>query len=435
MCFISPVFANLKGGLSFETFQRLNTPNKKTKAVEWAGFSLDYRDIGRSSSVVAEGSLRYYFNGPQSLNYSVPEMYYSSKSSDSDLVLGRKIVDWSPNEKYWLLGNLNPRQGYTLLSSKQEGLTGLHYTQELNKSISVDIFFSYLYVPAMGAGIDIKDGKVVSNAEWVRLPPEKTIVLDQEVPIYYTMNRPANSDVVFQKSLGANLEYDWKGGAVSAYGIYKPESTLRSNADASLSSTGDVVLASANPVVNHHLMYGFSASQKFGDVKTIFGFDVTDPNAKLGDDFDVLNPLDLKEYDKKFESEYFTIRPNYDKESYASLTVLLERNFYTLSLNYIQLTSDNTRGSDDFFSETVKWKKTLGGMAKVMWTEKFITLADYRYDFDRKDTILRLEADYLVTRNLATRIGIELLKSPMDDSYWSAYRANDTAYLSLNYLF
>ena len=118
------------------------------------------------------------------------------------------------------------------MDTNLEGLTGLHYTQELNKSISVDIFFSYLYVPAMGAGIDIKDGKVVSNAEWVRLPPEKTIVLDQEVPIYYTMNRPANSDVVFQKSLGANLEYDWKGGAVSAYGIYKPESTLRSNADA-----------------------------------------------------------------------------------------------------------------------------------------------------------------------------------------------------------
>jgi hypothetical protein len=428
-------FAGLEGGLSFETFQRLNTPNKKSEAVEWAGLNLNYKDMDRSSDVVAEGAFRYYFNGPQALNYSVPEIYYTSYSDDSNWTLGRKIVDWSPNEKYWLLGNLNPRQGFTLLSSKQEGLTGLHYTQEVTRSIAFDIFFSYIYIPALNPSVDIEDGKVVSNSEWVRLPPEKTVVLGQEVPIVYSMNRPTNSDVIFQKSLGANASYDWKKGAVSIYGIYKPESNLRSNADASLTNEADEVQVTANPVVNHHLMYGLAASQKIGDVEAIFGFDVTDPNAKLGNDFEVLNPLALSEYDKNFESEYFTIEPNYDKESYASFTALLERNFYTLSLNYIQLTSENTRGSDDFFSETVKWKKTLGGMAKIMWTEKFFTLSDYRYDFDRKDQILRLEADYLFTKNLGTRVGVELIQSPMEESYWSAYRANDTAYMSLNYLF
>jgi hypothetical protein len=427
--------ASLEGGLSFETFQRLNQPSKKTEAVNWAGLSLSYKDQDRKSEVSGEGNFRYYFNGPQSLNYSVPELYYTSKSEDSSWTLGRKIVDWSPNEKYWLLGNLNPRQGFTLLSTKQEGLTGLHYNQDVTREVSFDIFFSYIYIPGLNPSVDIEDGQVVSNSEWVRLPPEKTIILDQTVPIEYSMNRPTNSDVVFQKSLGLNVKYDWKEGQISSYATYKPESTLRSNAEASLSNDASKVLVTANPIVNHHLMYGFQAMQKFGDIKGFVGFDVTDPNANLGDDFEILDPLQLGEDDRVFESEYFSIQPNYDKESYLSFSALLDRRFYSLSLNYIQLMSENTRGSDDFFSETVKWKKTLGGMAKVMWSDHFFTLADYRYDFDRKDQILKFEGDYLFTRNLGVRLGVELIKSPLNESYWSAYRANDTVYTSLNYLF
>lgn len=432
---ITSAQASLEGGLSFETFQRLNNPSKKTDAVNWAGLSLSYRDQDRKTEVVADSDFRYYFNGPQSINYSVPSLYYKSKSEDSSWALGRKIVDWSPNEKYWLLGNLNPRQSFTLLSSKQEGLTGLHYTQNVTREASFDIFFSYIYIPGLNPSVEIEDGQVVSNSEWVRLPPEKTIIMDQTVPIEYSMNRPKANSVIFQKSLGMNVKYDWKQGQISSYAIYKPESTLRSNAEASLSNDASKVLVNADPIVNHHLMYGFQAIQKFGDIKGIVGFDVTDPNANLGDDFEVLDPLQLKEDDRTFESEYFSIQPSYDKESYLSVSALLDRRFYSLSVNYIQLMSENTRASDDFFSETVKWKKTLGGMAKVMWTDQFFTLGDYRYDFDRKDQILKFEGDYLFTRNLGVRLGVELIKSPMNASYWSAYRANDTVYTSLNYLF
>ena len=330
---------------------------------------------------------------------------------------------------------MNPRQSFTLLSSKQEGLTGLHYTQAVTQEVSFDIFFSYVYIPGLNPSVDIENGKVVSNSEWVRLPPEKTIIMDQTVPIVYSMNRPTNGEVVFQKSLGMNVSYEWNKGKISSYAIYKPESNLRSNAEASLSNDATKVLVTANPIVNHHLMYGLQAVQQFGGIKGVVGLDITDPNANLGDDFEILDPLQLGEDDRTFESEYFSIQPSYDKESYLSFAALLDRRFYSLSVNYIQLMSENTRASDDFFSETVKWKKTIGAMAKVMWSDNFFTLSDYRYDFERKDQIIKLEADYLVTRNLGVRLGVELIKSPLNASYWSAYRANDTVYTSLNYLF
>lgn len=427
--------AGFEGGFSYEKFLRLNTPSKKTEAVDWSGISLTFKDRFKETEVFGEANLRYYFNGPEAMNYSFPEFYHSIDTNDSNFTYGRKIVDWSLNEKYWQVGHLNPRQGFNLLSSKQEGLTAFHYTKNVTKSFDVGIVFSYLYIPTLNPSIDIKDGKVVSNSEWVRKPPEKTVVLGNVVPIKYQMNKPKAKDVLLKKTLGINGAYKWKGGALSSYAIYKPENNLRVNAEASLANDGSHVLAIANPVVNHHLMYGFQGKQKFGDVQTVLSFDVTDPNAKLGDDFEVLNPLDLKEDDRNFTSEYFTIQPNYDKESYLTASASIDRTYYSLSLNYIHLMSENKRGSDDFYSETVKWKRTVGVMGKVMWTEELFTLADYRYDLARADHILKFEVDYMISRDLSFRLGAELIKSPLKSSYWSAYRANDTVYSSLNYLF
>ncbi|WP_157765680.1 hypothetical protein [Halobacteriovorax marinus] len=428
-------FADIEGEFSYEKFVRLNSPQKKTEAVDWIGFSSAYKQKSRDTEVFAEANLKYYFNGPQSLNYSLPEFYYTSETDDSTWTFGRKTLNWSLNEKYWLLGNLNGRQGFTLLSSKQEGLTGLHYTKQMTSTMELGIFFSYFHIPVLNPGMKIENGKFSSNSEWIRRPPERTQILGTTVPIEYRMNEPSIGDVVLKKSLGINASYKWKSGAISSYAIYKPENSLRSNAEASLATDGSKVIAIANPIVNHHLMYGVQGKQYFGDVLGVVSFDVTDPNAKLGDDFEVLNPLQLEDNDRIFESEYFTIKPNYDKESYLSASASVERERYILSLNYILLMSDNSRGSDDFFSETVKWKNTIGAMGRVMWTEGLFTLIDYRYDFERKDQIVRIEGDYVIANALSLRVGAELIKSPDNTSYWSAYRANDIVYASINYLF
>lgn len=428
-------FADIEGEFSYEKFLRLNSPQKKSEAVDWIGLNTAYKQKTRDTEVFGEADLRYYFNGPQSLNYSLPELYFTSETDDSTWTFGRKVVNWSLNEKYWLLGNLNGRQGFTLLSSKQEGLTGLHYTKQMTNTLKLGIVFSYFHIPVLNPGVNIENGQVTSNSEWVRRPPERTLILGSTVPIEYRMNKPSIGDVVLKKTLGAQLEYSWKSGAVSSYAIYKPENGLRSNAEASLASDGSKVIAVANPIVNHHLMYGIQARQYFGDVLGVVSFDVTDPNAKLGDDFEVLNPLQLEDNDRIFESEYFTIKPNYDKEGYFSASASVDRESYILSLNYILLTSKNSRGSDDFFSETVKWKNTIGAMGRVMWTEGLFTLIDYRYDIERKDQIIRIEGDYIIANAFSLRVGAELLKSPENTSYWSAYRANDTIYTSINYLF
>ena len=62
-------------------------------------------------------------------------------------------------------------------------------------------------------------------------------------------------------------------------------------------------------------------------------------------------------------------------------------------------------------------------------------MGDFRYDLARKDQIVKAEGSYTFLNRATLNIGMELIKSPQDNSYWSAYRANDTVYSSLRFLF
>ena len=105
------------------------------------------------------------------------------------------------------------------------------------------------------------------------------------------------------------------------------------------------------------------------------------------------------------------------------------------SLNYIHLLSENTRASDDFFGDTVKWKRTVGTRLRYYFTDYFNVMGDYKYDLARKDHIVKSEASFTFLSRATVNIGMELIKSPQSNSYWSAYRANDTVYTSLKLLF
>ena len=60
---------------------------------------------------------------------------------------------------------------------------------------------------------------------------------------------------------------------------------------------------------------------------------------------------------------------------------------------------------------------------------------DLKYDLNRSDNIFKLEALYRLSPKASVKLGLELLKSPNMESYWSFYRANDTAYITLKYHF
>ncbi|MBP9680872.1 MAG: hypothetical protein KBD76_05670 [Bacteriovorax sp.] len=431
--FFSRVLFAYEGHVSYEKYYRLNKPLYRSNSGDLINFSYASGPIPEEKKldVYGMGDLKLYFQDNNSINYSLQEAYARYKNENYTLYIGRKILDWNVNEKYWSLGYLNANQAFTLLSTEEEGVTGILLNKKYDR-FEFDILLSYIFIPQLNPSIDFKNGEVRSKSDWVRLPPKNTVVNGVEVPIYYNTPNYNVSRIVFNKSLGANLRYRWNKGGLSAFAIYKPENRLRANAGAYYDNlTLNQVVVDTAPTVNHHAYYGVQIFQDFGDVKTRGGLSYVDPNASLGKDF----PVGISNARKTFKSDYFTINPRYDKEAYSHFSVNLDRKVYQLSLNYIHLISKNTRDGDDFFSDSVKWQRAFGGSALVYLTDSFNVLVDFKYDIARFDNILKCELKYNYKNLVNVALGLEILKAPRDTSYWSYYRADDTLYSSIGLYF
>lgn len=429
---MNPLYA-YESSITYEKFYRLNKPLYRSDSGDLLNLSYesDLPDPKKKIDVFGMGDLRLYFQDNNALNYSLQEAYVRLQGDSYQFSIGRRILDWNTNEKYWSLGYLNANQAFTLLSTEEEGVTGALFKKYAGQ-FEFDILLSYVFIPQVNPAIDFKNGEVKSKSDWIRLPPKRTVVNGLEVPIYYKLNKVNYSRIIFNKSLGGNIRYKWKQGGVSAFAIYKPENRLRANASAFYDNiTLNQVVVEADPTVNHHAYYGLQVFQAFGDLKTRGGLSYVDPNTRLGKDF----PVDISNARKTFKSDYFAINPSYDKEAYAHLSANLDRKSYILSLNYIHLLTKNVRSSDDFFSDAVKWKRALGGSVTYFFTDSFNILFDLKYDFERYDNIIKSEIVYNYKNQVHVSLGLEVLKAPLDTSYWSYYRANDTLYSSVGFFF
>lgn len=418
--------------LSYQKFIRLNKPLNKSDSGDVIGLSFESSQTKGHLDTYLNADSKFYFQDNSALNYSLQEGYLLYKNSNYELTVGRKILDWNENEKYWSLGFLNGLQSFSLLSTEEEGVTGLLYHQHF-ENFEIELLGSYLFIPQLNPSIDFEGGQIKSRSEWMRLPPRRTVVSGLEVGINYNVANYQVEKIIFNKSLGGNLLYKWKKGGFSAFAIYKPENRLRVNASAYYDNLGTgKVIVTADPTVNHHAYYGFQVFQNFYDVLLRGGFSYVDPNAKLGKDF----LIDISNARKTFKSEYFNINPRYDKEVYSHMSAnYIPNSQFQFSLNYIQLISDNVRGNDDFFSDTVKWKQTIGIGAKFLFWESFSTAFDLKYDFVRKDNIMKGEAKYNYKNEVSITLGYEILKAPDNSSYWSYYRTADTFFGQIGFIF
>lgn len=410
-----------EGSITYEKFYRLNTPFYRSNSGDLVhlGFETALVDPLKKFDYFGMGDLHFYFQDDNALSYSLQEAYLHYRGDFYQVDIGRKILDWNQNEKYWGLAYLNAKQAFTLLSTEEEGVTGALFSKQIGL-FEFDILLSYLFIPQLNPSIDFKNGEVQSKSDWVRLPPRRTVYKGIDLPIYYKISDYEVSNIILQESLGGNIRYKWnEEGGVSAFAIYKPENELRANASAYYNNI-DRIEVEADPIVNHHAYYGLQIYEALGDVQTRGGLSFVNPNVKTR---------------KTFESDFFIINPRYDKEAYAHMSANLDRKFYLLTLNYIHLLSKNTRASDDFYSDAVKWRRALGGGLTLVFNDSFRFLMDLKYDFARFDNIVKGEVTYNYNNRFHVSLGLEVLKAPQDSSYWSYYRSNDTLYSSLGLIF
>ncbi|MCK5074280.1 MAG: hypothetical protein KAQ98_12695 [Bacteriovoracaceae bacterium] len=431
----SEIFAH-EAIVSYQLQQNLNEASNESSGIgNWVSFDFHTGKAVKKVDTYLDGAVRF-FHGTDDYMYSVSEVYFTAADSGREKVLsvGRKVVDWNMYEKFWGMNNINPQRSFDLLDTHQEGLTGIHYDHRFTKNISASVIFSYLYIPQLNPSLDIKDGKITTPAQWYVLPPTKTRIKGQDVPIHYQVDSPSVTDVVFQKTMGLDLSYRWDGGFFSTYGLFKPENELRINAFGFYDQDVEKVVVKAQPVVNYHSVYGFLTGHDFGFMKNNIGVEVIDPNASMISELQWLDPLDVKPSKRTFNSEYFSIEPSYVKETYFHYGADFQLLGMNVNAGYIKLLSKETAVGDDFGSDPAKWKSAFGVGADYNLTDHFRLHVKWQYDFSREDNILKGELGHTY-KFLNVAIGAELLGSPRKESFWCKYRTNDLVYTRLGYVF
>lgn len=431
-----------KSSVFFESGLNLN----KNSLQKGEASSLGTQIIHQSQNSQQES--RIDFSGKINLStgklaHSLSEAYYQfdfGQLSGGSLKgqLGRFVLPWSSSESFWGLTYFQGNRQFGLFDFKKEGKLGGHLSYS-SKNYFAEIFASYFYLPQFNPEIEVEEGKVSSNMNWSKLPPRQTVIKEKLVPIEYSMNKPQLSDVLFHLSLGPRLGLNWRfntrPGTLSAYALYAPENQLRINGEAYYDLQKKSVQVEANPLVNHQMLYGVSVKQEISDRSAFeINFNMADPNGEFKTDLGVMDPIIISSNERKvFQSKFFKILPSYEKTAYLSASWAYHWRYFLVKIHGLELLSQHTDLQDDFYSDTVKWKRAMGVDLDVFLSENLQGRMKFFYDFLREDNILNLELKYSFLKGAQVQLGVELIESPQSNSYWSVYRANDRFYGQLSY--
>lgn len=216
-----------------------------------------YLDLG-AGALVGEKTENYFI---------LPEVYMSAVTDDSHgFYFGRRVMDWSSLDEYWLLGDLQPLFRWDAARPELQGITGLTFKLQPTKFLQLDLFGSGVYVPSQGPSFSVADGKLTSGNPWFSPPVDILALSGQPYDLLYTVKTPDVSDIIFQPSLGAVATLKSSDEAFMLRGGYfiKPRNELALPFEGTLNlsgNTGDIVV---HPQVAQHklstLDLGYKAS-------------------------------------------------------------------------------------------------------------------------------------------------------------------------------
>ncbi len=419
MLFSGETFADTLYQFGYQYYERLNIPvgGKNNKGFLLANF--DYQGQKEKMNTKAEFNFRFYPHNAEGV-YSFPEVFVSYKKTWFDLTLGRKIIDFAPAEKFWLLGEINPVRGFNLLEEKQEGLMGAHLDLHFRRS-SLSFIASLIHIPQINPTYKIKSGKVRAPNEWSKLPPTKARFNGQDMQIYYNLIKPDLDRILIHPTTGIRYKYEWsENSGAQAFALFKPEPGIRMKATGFYEqNTVERASVFVKPFVNKHIIMGGEIYQQFSFMQLRVGLWHFDPQ---------------KGPDKDFNFTALRIEPTYTTEDYFYTKLSGIWNKINWSANFLDLISRDNR-TDDLFAKVSKWRRAIGASIDWQFLEKHSLDFNYRLDFSMHDHIVNANWNYHFLGNAHLLVGFEFIAAPSAFSYWGPYRTNDSLFAQVNYVF
>ena len=364
------------------------------------------------------------FNDQDQLMFSIPEAKVSYTFGSNQLVFGRSIMDWSELDYNWGFGKINNRKNFDGFEPEHEGLTGFTYNRKTDAGFKFSLFASFVYVPEMNPGMKINkdDGTIGCQNPWCKAPsPEAPISDEVIVPIYYNVNYPEITDVVFRYSAGMRIGYEKDIFAIEAYGIRKPENSLSTAAEIKYEVDDNRVFADITPQVYYHDVLGGELKIKPTKNITLYG-------SVMG-----VYPSKYPDGDEPY-IEYTGIKPEKRKEEYAGGGIAFGHEWFNTGINYVARISKYDR-KNDLLAEYPRWNQAYHIFANTRIYSRFLVGLDYKYDMLTEDRLAMFNASYHAKNGVQIALGVNVIGSGTDESYWSDFVNNDSVYASLAYKF
>ena len=430
MAFLLPQVGLTKGSLDFLQFQRLNTPNNPGVANSWYG--IDFHDSWKinkfKARTHADISARHYTQGNSTI-FSIQEAYVEKIRGKTTFVSGRQVLDWFPQEKFWYLGKVNGLRSFSLTEEDQEGLVGIKFNRKMWGG-EVNVFGSLFFIPELNPGYIFRNGQIIGNNEWSRMPPTEIRFREGRAPVKYELIQPDIKNLLSQKSFGVNFKRDLKWLSLSLFGMVKPESKLRSGAYGYYEQIDDDAAKMR--------IRGFSLKH------SVYGgyvnFPIMDYNLKVGAIYINPDPNSAEKF-KPESYENYQYEPDIFKERYYTISLSGAWGRTGISLNYISGKEtliqkfDESSNAEPLFGSEMKWQNALGIHVYHEFMDRFSLDAKVQADIDKLDRLFNAELKYKYSNFAEILVGAEILDAPDDSSFWSTFRSNDSTYAKLSYIF
>lgn len=420
--------SELSGDVSFTSNEFIEDVGETVGNKYFGDFNLQY-----GSQVEGEMnktfSLKSRVNDQEQLMFSLPEANIEYIFGNSKLAFGRKILDWDMLDANWGMGKLNNRVNFDGFEPQQEGLTGILFDHHNKTSgLKMALFGSIIYVPEMNPGmkIDKENGTVSCQNAWCKAPAPSADTDDNEstadVPIFYNIDYPEISDVVFRYSLGARLGWDNGLVAVEGYRMIKPENTVSTTAEVSLNAEGTLITADVTPQFYYHELTGADIRIRPFTNLTIYGSAVK------------IDPEKSPDGNEPY-IQYTGIKPKKKVEEYAGGGIVFNDGEIKAGINYIARISDFDI-KDDPLVEYPRWNQAYHINLSAHLTRKLSVGFDYKYDMLTEDRLTMYRANYEFRSNMLVSLGANIIGSDENTkSYWSDFINNDSVFSSFKYVF
>lgn len=234
-------------------------------------------DKKKNDIVVLDLASGYAFGSPLLSYLNVSEFYFNLSNnedvSEPLFTFGRRNFLWSFVDRDWDLGLWEPVFKSNPLNPSPQGLTGIFMDSQVD-FLHMTFFASPLFIPSQGPSFEIENGSFIKGNPWFRRPPESFRFSSEISKIDYQFDRPKESQVVFQTSVGGKFQYSYlENQSVSLSHIYKPMNELGLSYGAILDISQDKGIVSIYPQVVYHTLTSIEVENEISDFR--FGLNST----------------------------------------------------------------------------------------------------------------------------------------------------------------